>query len=260
MRYNFYRRGIGVFDCKAVLPLRHKDLRKEKNFMKKRICLAIAVCLLVPTVAVNAAAAESSGRQEITKQYAEPTPEPVMREIGDTADKAAVSLAVSDYPGCVKEETYFFHGDEWKIISTVEEKAGVSLDDMELPEAPEGLLEIERVERRFGLPEFYADSDYTVVKRENTKKYLKNGNLVANVTQSYDVWYFESGKVHIYTSCVSLHTAAGYEESYLTEGDVINTDGSVSYTEGYKLTIIGRSYYTEHELGFIVTPSYYKFY
>lgn len=134
------------------------------------------------------------------------------------------------------------------------------MDDEEVPEVPEGLLEIERVERRFGLPEFYADSDYTVVKRENTKEYLKNGYVVATVKQSYDVWYFESGKVHIYTSCVSLHTAEGYEKSYLTEGDVINTDGSVSYTEGYKLTVIGRSYYTEHELGFIVTPSYYKFY
>lgn len=225
--------------------------------MKKRICLVIAVCILVPAVAANVAAAESSGRQEITKQCAEPTPVPAVRESGDTADKAAVSLAVSDYPGCVKEETYFFHGDEWKIISTVEEKAGASLDDAEVPE---GLLEIARVERQFGFPEFYADSDYTVVKRENTKEYLKNGKLVANVKQSYDVWYFESGKVHIYTSCVSLRTAEGYEKSYLTEGDVINTDGSVSYTEGYKLTVIGRSYYTEHELGFIVTPSYYKFY
>lgn len=225
--------------------------------MKKRICLVIAVCILVPAVAANVAAAESSGRQEITKQCAEPTPVPAVRESGDTADKAAVSLAVSDYPGCVKEETYFFHGDEWKIISTVEEKAGASLDDAEVPE---GLLEIARVERQFGFPEFYADSDYTAVKRENTKEYLKNGKLVANVKQSYDVWYFESGKVHIYTSCVSLRTAEGYEKSYLTEGDVINTDGSVSYTEGYKLTVIGRSYYTEHELGFIVTPSYYKFY
>lgn len=228
--------------------------------MKKRICMVIAVCLLVPAVVVNVAAAAGSGRQEITKRCAEPTPVPVEGEIESRADKAAVSLAVSDYPGYVKEETYFFHGDEWKIISTVEEKAGAFLDDMEVPEVPEGVLEIERVERRFELPELYTNSDYTVVKRENTKNYLKNGELVANVTQSYDVWYFESGKVHIHTSCVSLSTTAGYRESYLTEGAVTNTDGSVSYTEGYKLTVVGNSYFTEYELGFIVTPSYYKFY
>lgn len=228
--------------------------------MKKMICLVIAVCLLVPTIAVNAAAAESSGRQEITKQCAEPTPVPEREETENTADKSAVSLEVSDYSGCVKEETYFFQGDEWKVISTVEETVGVSLDDMELPEAPEGFSEIERVERRFELPEFYADSEYTVVTRSNTKEYLKNGDIVANVTQSYEVWYFESGKVHIYASGVSLSTAAGYKGSYLTEGNVINTDGSVSYTEGYKLTVIGRFYHTEYKLGFIVTPSYYKFY
>lgn len=228
--------------------------------MKKMICLVIAVCLLVPTIAVNAAAAESSGRQEITKQCAEPTPVPEREETENTADKSAVSLEVSDYSGCVKEETYFFQGDEWKVISTVEETVGVSLDDMELPEAPEGFSEIERVERRFELPEFYADSDYTVVTRSNTKEYLKNGDIVANVTQSYEVWYFESGKVHIYASGVSLNTAAGYKGSYLTEGNVVSADGSVNYTEGYKLTVIGSSYYTEHELDFIVSPSYYKFY
>lgn len=228
--------------------------------MKKMICLVIAVCLLVPTIAVNAAAAESSGRQEITKQCAEPTPVPEREETENTADKSAVSLEVSDYSGCVKEETYFFQGDEWKVISTVEETVGVSLDDMELPEAPEGFSEIERVERRFELPEFYADSDYTVVTLSNTKGYEKNGYVVANIIQSYEVWYFESGKVHIAGSSVILKKVEGYEKSYLTEGNVINTDGSVNYTEGYKLTVIGSSYYTEYEMGFIVTPSYYKFY
>lgn len=70
------------------------------------------------------------------------------------------------------------------------------------------------------------------------------------------VWYYTDGKVHLYRRIITV-TSGGANVQY---GSMINTDGSVSYTEGdnvNKFYLIGGVEY--HYIDFIVTSSYNNF-
>lgn len=76
-----------------------------------------------------------------------------------------------------------------------------------------------------------ADSSYTAYEYSESFNFYFDGDWVARADARCIVWHYTDGKVHLYqrsiqvTKLISIGAARMY-------GDIVNTDGSYSYTTG----------------------------
>lgn len=68
------------------------------------------------------------------------------------------------------------------------------------------------------------------------------------------VYHYTDGKVHLYQRTISMRRLMTYDAGY-TYGRIVNTDGSLSYTTGDRVHIIGDDDYWDYAIDFRVTPS-----
>lgn len=83
--------------------------------------------------------------------------------------------------------------------------------------------------------------------------------IIATLDTSYTVWYYTNGKVHLYTRSLTSKLYDTDFSAQVTYGDMINTDGSASYTLGDKFTLTKGNEIYEYNIGFVVTPTNYSF-
>ncbi len=223
--------------------------------MKRFKRLAVILALLMVMQPITQVNAEGLSPVEGHRENApEPTPAGQLAE--DVMDKnitAFLTDSASDYVGRIKKAIYNVNGDECTVV----EKIGVGAYDEELPE---GMSEIEFVYHESFAPKNMTKSDYTSTILSNTRSYYRNGNLVANVYEDYEVWYYSTGKVDLAGYSLGKSTASGYGSSDFVYGSVVNTDGSVSYTSGFQFEVRGTFCTAVYDINLIVTPSYYSFY
>jgi len=217
--------------------------------MKQLFCYFLSAVLLLSTTV----AGQLSGKNIISDPI---TPTPV-GEIAVSSQESNddYDLSISDYAGRVKTYTYIDnYGNTSKIVYNV----GIAFEDIVLPEGNSDWIHSETV---YDLPsDEMTKESYTISHKTNSRDYYKGNTYAATLYEDYEVWYFDSGKVHIYSYSLSLSTASGFGSSEITYGNIINTDGSVSYTEDFRVTIKGLFYNQVNPFNFIVTPTYYSFF
>lgn len=224
--------------------------------MKKIKALSVILALTLAIFPVANTYA-SSLSEEVQKNVAEPTPIPVgeMNSVKN-AERTTSDLLISDicdYDGLTKSQSYVINGDEWTVVEMI----GKSIEDEKLPES---FSKYEVVYQETFSSDIQTKAAYTPRTLVNTRQYYRNGNLVATVHEEYEVWYYTSGLVHLYSCSLSKSTAAGYGSSNIILGNVVNTDGSVSYLNGFKFVVSATNYSATYDINFIVTPTYYQFY
>ncbi len=215
--------------------------------MKKIVCNLLVLCLLFSPLAVYAS------EEKIVRPFVEPTPYEDNLKTMKTENFDILCSEISDYDGRIKEENFIVNGDSWTVV----EKIGAQIEDEEVMEGFSGFETV--YEERYNVPSF-ASAAYTTRTLTNTRNYLKNGNLVAATSESYTVYYYDNGKVHIAAHSISKNTAAGYGSSDFVLGTVVNTDGSVSYTRDFKFVVNGTFYSVTYDFNFIVTYTYNQCY
>lgn len=147
-----------------------------------------------------------------------------------------------------KEKVTYYKSDDgaiWKFVS---------VSEWVTPETPSS--EAERTEA--------AETDYEAkILSNKISVWYRLGTSetkIATVESLYNVWYYINdnkvhlrGRVHTYQLFDSSHSAQ------VIYGNIINTDGSVSYTSGdkFKLSKNGEDYITD--LNFYVSPTTYSF-
>lgn len=106
-------------------------------------------------------------------------------------------------------------------------------------------------------PEIYTREAYTSEQIDNIMIFSVGDDEKAMFDQQVTVWKYPSGKVHIYKR--TLHKAifdSDYSNSFFTAGNIVNTDGSLSYMHGDKVSVRkGRVSYN-YDIVFYITPTY----
>jgi hypothetical protein len=85
--------------------------------------------------------------------------------------------------------------------------------------------------------------------------YTRGGDYMCSVKEVCTVWYYTDGKVHLYKRVISVTKGS----ANINYGNIVNTDGSVSYTEKDSVDKYFFPAYEYHYIDFIVTSSYYNF-
>jgi uncharacterized membrane protein YciS (DUF1049 family) len=108
-------------------------------------------------------------------------------------------------------------------------------------------------------PQFMTSASYVEKELTSTEYATANSQIVVTIERKCKVWYYTDGKVHLYSRSITKSTTPAYSPTTITLGNIVNTDGSLSYTSGDKVKISnGTTSYTE-ALEFNVTPSGYSF-
>lgn len=68
------------------------------------------------------------------------------------------------------------------------------------------------------------------------------------------VYHYTDGKVHLYQRTITMRRLTTYDAGY-TYGRIVNTDGSLSYTTGDRVHILGLTNTWDYAIDFRVTPS-----
>lgn len=99
-----------------------------------------------------------------------------------------------------------------------------------------------------------ADASYQVYEYSDSFGFYKDDKLIARADPVCRVWRYTDGKVHIYSRTITLYRAANYDitKSY---GSIVNTDGSVSYTTGDRVTVYDNTYAWIYAIDFYVDPN-----
>lgn len=105
----------------------------------------------------------------------------------------------------------------------------------------------------------------TVLRGSYTEKVLQcthdiyvNGTRVFSVEEACTVWYYSDGKVHLYRRTLIGSSWFGTTGT-ITYGSIVNTDGSLSYTSGDRVSVTRNATRKIYSLGFYVTGSDYNF-
>ena len=106
------------------------------------------------------------------------------------------------------------------------------------------------------LPRTQSDSkvSYTPYEYSQTFTFKIDGAAIATATAECEVWHYTDGKVHLYTRTISTTSILNYT-AYATYGSKVNTDGSLSYTTGDRVTIIGPAGSWRYAIDFRITPT-----
>lgn len=96
----------------------------------------------------------------------------------------------------------------------------------------EELVEVyqEIVDKGTSLPMVSNDS-YTVHRYTDAFEFYFNGRMVARADTECIVWHYTDGKVHLYQRSIQLTKSVTIGAARIY-GNIVNTDGSYSYTTG----------------------------
>lgn len=221
--------------------------------MKRGIYMIMALVILaVPLVGYGFAGAPGTSTGKVIS--VEPTP--ALEEVDETAFMVSAGLdsAEFDYVGREKTVTFELDGDTWTIVSRVckdaEEAYSLVPDDFEWTKG----------ETVIDLPDVDLKASYTPVTLSNQRSYLKNGVMVASTYEEVEVWYYTTNQVHLYSRRIDSAHSFGYGLSHVNYGNIVNTDGSISYTSGDSFTVQSLTYQQLYFLNFYVTHLGYLFY
>lgn len=81
-----------------------------------------------------------------------------------------------------------------------------------------------------------------------------DGGWVARADAECIVWHYTDGKVHLYQRTITVTRLASYDATR-TYGRIVNTDGSLSYTTGDRVSIIDYDNFWTFAIDFRVTPT-----
>lgn len=102
--------------------------------------------------------------------------------------------------------------------------------------------------------ELAANSSYEVWQYSDTFNFYIGGSWAAAAHIVCVVYRYDDGKVHLYSRDISLEKMSNYTvlKSY---GSIVNTDGSVSYTTGDRVTIYNYTDMWKFAIDFAATPT-----
>lgn len=101
-------------------------------------------------------------------------------------------------------------------------------------------------------------ASYTVYSYTDAFEFFLDGLKVARADIECIVYRYTDGKVHLYQRTISLSRLATYDMSR-TYGRIVNTDGSLSYTTGDRVHIIGYDDSWDYAIDFRITPTEVSF-
>ena len=97
-------------------------------------------------------------------------------------------------------------------------------------------------------------ASYTAYEYSQTFDFSLEGDWVAQADAVCIVWHYTDGKVHLYSRTITVTRLATYDATR-TYGRIVNTDGSLSYTTGDRVGIIGYDDSWDFAIDFRVTPT-----
>ena len=95
---------------------------------------------------------------------------------------------------------------------------------------------------------------YTAYEYSRVFDFSLEGTWVASADARCIVWHYTDGKVHLYRRTITMTRLASFDADR-TYGRIVNTDGSLSYTEGDIVTIIDYDAFWDYAIDFRVTPT-----
>lgn len=98
------------------------------------------------------------------------------------------------------------------------------------------------------------NASYTAHRYTETFNFSIEGTRVASADAECIVWHYTDGKVHLYSRTIDVSRLSTYYagRSY---GQIVNTDGSYSYTTGDRVGVYSDAYSWIFALDFHVTPN-----
>lgn len=97
-------------------------------------------------------------------------------------------------------------------------------------------------------------ASYTAYEYTESFNFSLEGTWVARADARCIVWHYTDGKVHLYQRTITMTRLASFDADR-TYGRIVNTDGSLSYTEGDRVTIIDYDDFWDFAIDFRVTPT-----
>ncbi len=101
-------------------------------------------------------------------------------------------------------------------------------------------------------------ASYEAYEYSETFGFRLNGELVAEATEVCTVWHYTDGKVHLYSRSITVRRLVTYDASR-TYGQIVNTDGSLSFTYGDRVHLYGITNTWDFAIDFRVTPTEAEF-
>ena len=102
--------------------------------------------------------------------------------------------------------------------------------------------------------ELNANSSYTVYQYSDTFNFHLGDTWVAAADIVCIVYRYSDGKVHLYSRDIDLRRVT-YYDAYITYGSIVNTDGSVCYTTGDRVTVYDYYNMWTFAIDFAATPT-----
>lgn len=96
-------------------------------------------------------------------------------------------------------------------------------------------------------------ASYTAYEYSESFNFTLGDTWVARADAVCIVWHYTDGKVHLYNRTITVTRLATYDATR-TYGRIVNTDGSLSYTTGDRVGIIGYDDSWDFAIDFRVTP------
>ena len=101
-------------------------------------------------------------------------------------------------------------------------------------------------------------ASYEVYEYSESFNIYINGEHVATPTEVCTVWHYTDGKVHLYSRSITVRRLVYYDASR-TYGQIVNTDGSLSFTYGDRVHLYGETNSWDFAIDFRVTPTEAEF-
>jgi len=102
------------------------------------------------------------------------------------------------------------------------------------------------------------DTSYTVYRHTKAYDFYKGDLRIARAEIECIVWHYTDGKVHLYSRTITPSSISNYN-IMRTYGQIVNTDGSLSYTSGDSIHIATYTESWDYAIEFRVTPSGHTF-
>ncbi len=101
-------------------------------------------------------------------------------------------------------------------------------------------------------------ASYTVYSYTDEFWFYLDDLHVATANIECIVYRYTDGKVHLYQRTITMRRLTTYDAGY-TYGRIVNTDGSLSYTTGDRVHILGLTNTWDYAIDFRITPTEVSF-